>query len=106
MGMVVDRRPAHIHAHMGRIERAKNPLLARQRIVELQFHRCVTSRVQTPSACWPGMSQISKRRKDGRSQRLPLANNLAANDAADGGWAEHDRTMVEDGHGVKSLARR
>ena len=35
------------------------------------------------------MSQISKRSKDGRSQRLPLANNLPADNAADEGRAEH-----------------
>ncbi len=39
MGEVIDRRPAHIHAHVVRIERFENPLLARQRIVEFQFHR-------------------------------------------------------------------
>ena len=39
MGEVIDRRPAHIHAHVRRIERRENPLLARERIVEFQFHR-------------------------------------------------------------------
>ena len=43
MGEVVDRRPAHIHAHARRIDRREHPLLARQRIVELQFHRRMTS---------------------------------------------------------------
>ena len=38
MGKVVDRRSAHIHAHARRIDRRKHPLLARQRIVELEFH--------------------------------------------------------------------
>jgi hypothetical protein len=37
---------------------------------------------------WPGVLEISKMRKDGRSQRGALANNLAAN-AAD---------MVKAGH--------
>jgi hypothetical protein len=35
------------------------------------------------------VSKISGRRKDGHSQRLPLANNLPANDAADVNLAEH-----------------
>ncbi len=43
----------------------------------------------TPRACWPGVSEISRRRKDGRSQRLPLANNLPANNAADESLAVH-----------------
>jgi hypothetical protein len=38
MGEVIDRRPAHIHAHIRRIERAKRLLPARQRVVKLQFH--------------------------------------------------------------------
>ena len=69
------------------------------------------SRVYAPSACWPGVSKISKRRKDGRSQRLPLANNLPANNAADGGWAEHGAHNgrgwpYRQGFGVKGLARQ
>ncbi len=36
MGVVVDGRPAHIHAHIGRIDRLKILLVARQRVVELQ----------------------------------------------------------------------
>ena len=39
MGEVVDRRPAHIHAHIRRVERRENPLFARERIVEFQIHR-------------------------------------------------------------------
>ena len=42
MGEVIDRRPAHIHAHARRIDRGEHPLLARQRIVEFQFHRRIT----------------------------------------------------------------
>ena len=38
MGEVVDRRPAHIHAHARGIDRGEHPLLARQRIVELELH--------------------------------------------------------------------
>ena len=38
MGKVVDSRAAHIHAHASRIERSEYPLLARQRIVELELH--------------------------------------------------------------------
>src|ERR1700722_13136325 len=91
MGIVVNRRPAHIHAHVGRIERTKRPLLARERIVELEFHGPVRSRVDAPWACWPGVSKISGGRKDGRSQRLPLANNLLANNAAKEDLAEHGR---------------
>jgi hypothetical protein len=57
------------------------------------------------------VSKISKRRKDGRSQRLPLANNLPANNAADGGWAEHGAhngrgRPYRQGFGVKGLARQ
>jgi len=35
------------------------------------------------SACWPGVSKISMMRKDGRSQRMSLANNPSANAAAE-----------------------
>ena len=38
MGEVVDRRSAHIHTYACRIDRREHPLLARQRIVELEFH--------------------------------------------------------------------
>ena len=38
MGEVVNGRPAHIHAHARPIERGEHPLLACQRIVELEFH--------------------------------------------------------------------
>ena len=38
MGEVIDRRPAYIHAHAIRVERSELPLLARQRVVELQLH--------------------------------------------------------------------
>ncbi len=34
MGEIIDRRPAHIHAHPRRIDRHEIALLARQRIVE------------------------------------------------------------------------
>ena len=37
--VVVDRRPAHIHAHARGIERRESPLLARQGIVEPELHR-------------------------------------------------------------------
>ena len=66
MGEVVDRRPAHIHAHALGIDRGEDPLLARQRIVEFQFHRPY----DIPWACWPGVYEVSIRRKDGRSQRV------------------------------------
>jgi hypothetical protein len=43
---------------------------------------------------WPGRPELSNLRKDGRSQRCALANNLAAN-AADMVKAVHDeRTMM------------
>ncbi len=64
MGEVVDRRPAHIHAHVARIERRKRPLLARQRIVELQFHRSDSS-----LGLLAGRLSGLDWRKDGRSQR-------------------------------------
>ncbi len=38
MREVVDRRPAHIHAHARGIDRGEHPFLARQRIVELELH--------------------------------------------------------------------
>ena len=87
MREVVDRRPAHIHAHARGIERRERPLLARERIVELQFHRTLPG----PLA---GRPYVSIRRKDGRSQRGSLANNLPAN-AADLVKADHGRTMVK-----------
>ena len=76
MGEVVDRRPAHIHAHVVPIDRHKRPLLARQRIVELELHS-----EDNPRPRWPGVLSSSQGRKDGRSQRWALANNLAANAA-------------------------
>src|SRR5665213_4394819 len=39
MGKVIDRRPAHIHAHARGIDRGEHPFLARQRIVEPKLHR-------------------------------------------------------------------
>ena len=65
MGEVVDRRPAHIHAHARGIERGEHPLLARQRIVELEFHRLEPR----TSALLAGRPLVSMLRKDGRSQR-------------------------------------
>ena len=38
MGIVVDRRPTDIHAHIGRIERLESLFLARQRIVDRKRH--------------------------------------------------------------------
>ena len=38
MGEVVDRRPAHIHAHVGGIERLEDLLLAGERVVKLKRH--------------------------------------------------------------------
>ena len=74
MGEVVDGRPAHIHAHAGGIERLEQPLLARERIVELQFHGRL-------SASWPGVQTSRSESQDGRSQRRSLADNLRANAA-------------------------
>jgi hypothetical protein len=48
------------------------------------------------------VSKISTVRKDGRSQRMSLANNLRAN-AANLGLAVHGGTMVEEADGVKVL---
>jgi len=39
VGKVVDRRPAHIHAHVLRIERLERLFPARQRVVEHQRMR-------------------------------------------------------------------
>jgi hypothetical protein len=47
-----------------------------------------------------GRPKLLDRRKDGRRQRCPLANNLAAN-AADLVKAVHGVNVVEDGHRVK-----
>ena len=41
MGEVINRWPAHIHAHAFWIERGENPLLLRERIVELELHENV-----------------------------------------------------------------
>jgi len=51
-----------------------------------------------------GRPLVSKRRKDGRSQRMSLANNRAANAADRVKAAVHGRTMGEDGHHVKGSA--
>ena len=101
MGEVVDRRPAHIHAHARRIDRREHPLLARQRIVELQFHRLMT----VPGPAGRASMSLSIRRKDGRSQRCALANNLPAN-AADCVKAVHGRTMVQPPAAVKARPSR
>ena len=66
MGEVVDRRPADIHAHARGIDRGKHPFFARQRIVELQFHRLAT----IPGPAGRASMSVSIRRKDGRSQRM------------------------------------
>ena len=58
MGEVVDRRPAHIHAHARRIERGELPLLARQRIVEPELHHTAFL-----GACWPGRCFISMEKR-------------------------------------------
>ncbi|MFZ3360592.1 MAG: hypothetical protein WA177_17715, partial [Xanthobacteraceae bacterium] len=50
------------------------------------------------SACWPGVSKISTVRKDGRSQRVTLANDLRAN-AADMGATVHGRQNGRGGTG-------
>src|SRR6516225_12217963 len=48
VGEVVDGRAAHVYTHALGIERREYPLLARQRIVELELQ------MQRPSgACWP-----------------------------------------------------
>src|SRR5262245_36373423 len=102
MGKVVDRRPAHIHAHVRGIERRERALLARQRIVELELHRTrshprcfVSTRHARPKRNgrwrprWPGVRKSRARRKDSRSKLGALANNVPA-DAAE---------IVEAGHG-------
>ena len=77
MGEVIDRRPAHIHAHARGIERNEGPLLPGQRIVKLELHD-----PRHPSAPLAGRLDDLDRRKDGRSQRFALANNLPANAAS------------------------
>ena len=101
MGEVVDRRPAHIHAHARGIDRRERALRARQGIVQRQLHRTTSHPIaivrldlsgaeteQCHPALLAGRPKLSIRRTDGRSQRRSLANNLAAN-AAD---------MVEAAH--------
>ena len=61
-------------------------------------------RAKTAAACWPGV-HISIRRKDGRSQRGSLANNLRAN-AADMVKAVHAADNGEPGAPVKGGAHR
>src|ERR1700756_5624182 len=90
MGEVIDRRAADIHPHVRWIERRENALLAGQRIVELQLHRqstCARLRASRGAqysrhvlGLLAGACLKSRgREKDGRSQRLALANNLPAN---------------------------
>ena len=52
MGAVIDRRPAHIHAHVARIERLEHLLAAGQRIIESERHDEPGSRLRPtgPSA--------------------------------------------------------
>ena len=73
MREVIDRRPAHIHAHVILFERRENALLFRQRIVELQLHRRRTLKALRPGR---PMISVEKRRLQPANQ---LANNLAAN---------------------------
>jgi hypothetical protein len=75
MGEVIDRRPAHIHADIRRIERRECTFLARQRIVEFQVHRRITNAVprmvkHTPLADWPGVSKISEGEKTAAASEL------------------------------------
>ena len=58
----------------------------------------------TSSAPLAGRPAISTTRKDGRSQRGALANNLRAN-AADRVKAVHGRTMICRAHAVKVLPK-
>src|SRR6185437_8157379 len=111
MGEVVDRRPAHIHAHARGIDRRKRPLLPCQRIVEPELHRsssCASvadyarrrgRAVLVPAG--PGVA-LSRWRKDGRSQRGALANNLAANAADMVKAVHHGRTMMRRADTVKA----
>src|SRR5215475_14304599 len=91
MGEVVDRGPAHIHAHARGIDRREYPLLPCQRVVEPELHRVrlilrappvnVPKRSMRLAALLAGRPRISIERIDGRSQRRSLANNLPANAA-------------------------
>src|SRR5262249_62314621 len=69
MGEVVDRRAAHIHAHVRGIERPERTLLTRERIVELELHR-TRSR--------------SRLHRAGRRQDRRLAASLAGRPAISG----------------------
>jgi len=100
MGEVVDRRPAHIHAHVRRIERREDALLAGQRIVELQFHRIESRLIQLNSTPGPAGRGVYRSRcfeKRRPQPAMSLANNLPA-DAADGRLAVHGRHNGRGGH--------
>ena len=92
MGVVVDGGPAHIHAHIGGIERAEHPLLARQGIVKPQVH-CVridgVESIRSPNLAIAGRASIGLEEEKRRPQpALSLANNLPA-DAEDRMVAVH-----------------
>ncbi len=86
MGEVVDRGPAHIHAHAIGIERLERPLLARERIVKAKLHRSLSHALDgalggslgdpaggTPPADASPLAgaslNLEQENKDGRSQR-------------------------------------
>ena len=71
MGEIVDRRPAHIHAHICRVERTEFRLRPRQRVVKPQTH------VKPSPACRPGRPSVLK--LSGNKERPRPACALAAN---------------------------
>ena len=92
MGKVVDRGPADIHPHMGRIERPERLLVLRQGIVETEFHRSSIQKRRArrangkavPRAGRPLMIDEKRRPQPAKT----LANNPAAN-ATNGEEAGH-----------------
>jgi hypothetical protein len=56
MGEVIDRRPAHIHAHACRIERREHAFAARQGIVKRKLHRTTSLRPRERAAASPSLA--------------------------------------------------
>ncbi len=71
VGVAVDRRPAGIHAHVLRIYRGEGLFLARQSVVEFQFHLShIFPRIQTGNSCRRLERSIRILKKERPSQRV------------------------------------
>ncbi len=87
MGVVVHRRPAHIHAHVLRIDRSEKLLLARQRVVEPKLPDGFRHKLSL--AGWPGRFLVSV----GRTKTAGPAKALADNADADNGERRFHRPL-------------